>query len=598
MDEKPNVVFVLTDDQGYGELGCHGNPVIKTPHMDQLHGESVRFTNFHVGPTCAPTRAGLMAGHYHNSTGVWHTIGGRSLLRKDEHSIARAFADQGYATGLFGKWHLGDNAPYRPQDRGFQEVVTHGGGGVGNTPDHWGNNYNDDAYAVNGEWSQFEGYCTDVWFREALKFIEYHRDRPFLCFITTNAPHSPYIVDERYSDPYVDQVETQDADELHPADEPHPRANFYGMITCIDENLGLLRRRLRDLGIERNTILIFMTDNGTSGGATLDEDQFVIGGYNAGMRGIKGSEYEGGHRVPFFLHWPAGGLTEGRDVAELAANVDVMPTLMELCGIDPEGHDFDGRSLVPLLRGEGVDWPDRIMVTDSQRIAYPIKWRKSSTMTNRWRLINGVELYDMATDPGQRRDVAPEHPDVVAALHEGYERWWDNVSQQFDETIPIPIGTEEGQSVLLNSHDWRNDPVECAWNQSQVRAGLECNGYWEIEVAVSGRYRFELRRWPREEDRAIVEGIPGELVSYLDIKQGYGGGRAIPLVTARIQVAGYEDVRHITAGDKGIVFTMDLDAGETRLQTILSDAHGSATGADTGVSIGAYYVYVERLPGP
>ena len=586
MDERPNVVFVLTDDQGYGELGCHGNAVIRTPHMDQLYGESVRFTNFHVGPTCAPTRAGLMTGHYHNSTGVWHTIGGRSLLRRDEYSIARAFSDCGYVTGLFGKWHLGDNAPYRPQDRGFQEVVTHGGGGVGNTPDHWGNNYNDDAYAVNGEWRQFGGYCTDVWFGEALRFIECQRDRPFLCFITTNAPHSPYIVDDAYSVPYVDQVETRD------------RANFYGMITCIDENLGLLRQRLRNLGIERNTILIFMTDNGTSGGATLDEDQFVIGGYNAGMRGIKGSEYEGGHRVPFFLHWPAGGLTEGRDVAELTANVDVMPTLMELCGMDPEGHVFDGRSLVPLLRGEKADWPDRIMVTDSQRIAYPIKWRKSSTMTNRWRLINGIELYDMSTDPGQRRDVASEHPDVVAALRKGYERWWDKVSQQFDDTIPIPIGAEEGQSVLLNSHDWRNDPVMCAWNQSQVRAGLECNGYWEIEVAVSGRYRFELRRWPREEDRPIVEGIPGELVSYRDIREGYGGGRAISLVSARIQVAGQEDVRRIAAGDKGIVFTLDLDAGETRLQTALSDADGAAGETDTGASIGAYYVYVERLPGP
>lgn len=152
-------------------------------------------------------------------------------------------------------------------------------------------------------------------------------------------------------------------------------------------------------------------------------------------------------------------------------------------------------------------------------------------------------------------------------------------------------------SVLLNSHDWRNDPVECAWNQSQVRAGLECNGYWEIEVAVSGRYRFELRRWPREEDRPIVEGIPGELVSYRDIKQGYGGGRAIPLVTAGIQVADYEDARRIAADDKGIVFTMDLSAGETRLQTTLSDADGAAGGADTGGSIGAYYVYVDRLPG-
>ena len=578
MSTQPNIVFVLTDDQGYGELGCHGNRAIQTPHMDQLHRESIRFTNYHVGPTCAPTRAGLMTGHYHNSTGVWHTIGGRSLLRRNEYSMAQAFSDHGYVTGLFGKWHLGDNSPYRPQDRGFQEVISHGGGGVGNTPDYWRNNYNDDVYAVNGEWLPFQGYCTDIWFHEALKFIERHKDRPFLCFITTNAPHLPYIVNERYSEPYIDKVEAPD------------RANFYGMISCIDENLGRLRERLGDWGIADDTILIFMTDNGTSGGASLDEDQFVVGGYNAGMRGIKGSEYEGGHRVPFFLHWPAGGLAEGRDVPELAANVDLMPTLMEMCGIDRKGHEYDGQSLVPLLRSESTDWPDRIIVTDSQRIAHPIKWRKSATMTNRWRLINGIELYDLLADPGQRHDVASEYPKVVATLREGYEKWWEKVSEQFDGTVPIPIGTEEAQTVLLNSHDWRNDPVVCAWNQSLIREGLECNGYWEIEVATPGRYRFEQRRWPREEDRPIVEGIPGEWVSYRDIKEGYGGGRAIPLIAARIEVGDSAVASPITPDDKSIVFTVTLNAGETRLHTYLSDTHGN--------TIGAYYVYVEWLPVP
>ncbi len=586
MDEKPNVVFVVTDDQGYGELGCHGNPVIKTPCMDELYSESVRLTDYHVGPTCAPTRAGLLTGHYHNSTGVWHTIGGRSLLRQDEYSLADAFSENGYVTGIFGKWHLGDNYPYRPQDRGFQDVVTHGGGGVGNTPDYWGNNYNDDHYAVNGAWTPFEGYCTDIWFNQALNFIEHNRDQPFFCYIPTNAPHSPYIVDETYSDPYVGHVETQD------------RANFYGMITCIDENLGILRQKLEEWGLTENTILIFMTDNGTSGGATLDEDQFVVGGYNAGMRGIKGSEYEGGHRVPLFIHWPAGGLTEGRDVSTLTANVDMMPTLLALCGIDAGDHEFDGRSLVPLLYGDAADretdeWPDRILVTDSQRVAHPIKWRKSSTMTNRWRLINGEELYDIRTDPAQKHDVAAAHPDVVARLHGGYETWWKKVSQQFDGTIPIPIGTNAeaaatgDNAVCLNSHDWRNDPVLCAWNQSLVRAGLACNGYWEIDVPTPGSYRFELRRWPRQENRPIVEGIPGELVSYRDIKDGYGGGRALPFVTAKITVAGYEATKPIGPGDKAITFDVDLNAGEARLQTYLSDSEGN--------TIGAYYVYVERL---
>ncbi|MBI3972237.1 MAG: sulfatase-like hydrolase/transferase, partial [Chloroflexi bacterium] len=173
--ERPNVVFVLTDDQGYGDLGCHGNPYIRTPHLDRLYAESVRLTDYHVGPTCSPTRAGLMTGHYANSTGVWHTIGGRSLLRRGERTMAEVFAAAGYTTGMFGKWHLGDAYPYRPQDRGFQDVITHGGGGVGNTPDYWGNNYNDDTYCHNGTWEPFEGYCTDVWFANALRFIERNR---------------------------------------------------------------------------------------------------------------------------------------------------------------------------------------------------------------------------------------------------------------------------------------------------------------------------------------------------------------------------------------------------------------------------------------
>ena len=575
MPNQPNIIFILTDDQGYGELGCHGNPVIKTPHLDHLHSDSVRLTNYHVGPTCAPTRAGLMTGHFHNSTGVWHTIGGRSLLRQDEYSIANVFSDAGYRTGLFGKWHLGDNYPYRPQDRGFHETATHGGGGVGNTPDYWGNNYNDDHYALKGEWTPFEGYCTDIWFNEGLKFIERNKDVPFFCFITTNAPHGPFIVDDSYSRQYDGQVESGS------------RANFYGMITCIDENVGALRRRIDELGLTDNTILIFMTDNGTAHGAKSGEGQFIENGYNAGMRGTKGSEYEGGHRVPFFVHWPAGGLTEGRDVPELTANVDIMPTLMDLCGIPADDRAFDGTNIASLIRGDANDWPDRTLVTDSQRVTTPEKWRKSATMTQRWRLINGEELYDILADPGQTKDVAKDHPDVVAQLRDDYETWWSQVSRQFDGTVPIPIGHENEPSMRLNAHDWRNPEAECAWNQSQVRAGTSCNGYWEIDIAVAGTYRFELRRWPNEEDRSLSAGIEGELKSYGDIKDGYGGGAALHITRARLKVSDYEAETDVTGGEKGVTFTTDLNAGETEIQTWFDLKDGS--------SIGAYYVYIDRI---
>lgn len=571
---RPNVVLVLTDDQGYGDLGCHGNPILKTPHLDRLHADSVRLTDYHVGPTCAPTRAGLMTGHYANSTGVWHTIGGRSLLRQHEVSMADFFRHGGYRTGLFGKWHLGDNVPYRPQDRGFDNVVTHGGGGVGQTPDYWGNNYVDDVYWTGSAFRKFAGYCTEVWFREAMRFIDANRDRPFFCYIPTNAPHSPHIVPPAYSEPYL-------------AATPHrDRANYYGMVSNIDANVGVLRAFLEEIGLSHDTIFIFMTDNGSGGGLEVDADNFVTSGFNAGMRGKKNSEYDGGHRVPCFIHWPAGGLTGGRDVTRLSANVDLLPTLMDLCNLgDPAQHDFDGRSLAPLLHNPEVEWPDRIMVTDSQRLAYPIKWRKSAVMTDRWRLVNGEELYDMAADPGQREDVAAARPDLVDLLRAGYEAWWEKVSRQFDAEIPIPLGGDEHE-VLLTTHDWRNEECECAWNQSLIRQGIRCNGYWEVDVVHAGRYRFELRRWPREEDIPLTAGLPGEPVPFEELTAlgGYGGGSAIPVQSASIRIAGMEATRQLAFDTHAVCFELELPAGPAHLQT-----HFAVSEDD---SLGAYYVYV------
>ena len=323
---KPNIVVVLTDDQGYGDLGCHGNAVIKTPSLDKFYEQSVRFEQFHVGTTCAPTRAGLLTGLNCNRTGVWHTIGGASLLRRDVVTLPEVLQEHGYATGLFGKWHLGDDYPYRPQDRGFQQTVYHRGGGLAQISDHWGNNYVDDTLLVNGEPKKFKGYCTDVFFTEAMKFIKANKDKPFLCFITPNAPHSPYNVEKKYRDLYAGE------------DMPDDRKRFYGMITNIDENFQRLRGFLKEQDLEDDTILIFMTDNGTAKGADYDEQMFISGGYNAGMRGIKASAYEGGHRVPFFLRYPAGGISEGKDVSCLTNYADLMPSLLDFCGVGITGN--------------------------------------------------------------------------------------------------------------------------------------------------------------------------------------------------------------------------------------------------------------------
>ena len=604
--DRPNVVVVLTDDQGYGDLSCHGNPVVKTPHIDALHACSIRLTDYHVGPTCAPTRAGLLTGHYANSTGVWHTIGGRSLLRADEISMADFFKSSGYATGIFGKWHLGDNAPYRPQDRGFETVVVHGGGGVGQTPDYWGNNYFDDSYWDGERHTRFDGYCTDVWFQEALNFIERNRHIPFFCYIPTNAPHSPHLVDPVFSDPYVPLTPNQE------------RANYFGMLANIDENVGGLRRRLSELGLAENTIFIFMTDNGSAGGVDVDEEQFVTSGFNAGMRGKKGSEYDGGHRVPFFLHWPAGGFNTGRDLERVTANIDILPTLIEMCGLkNEECREFDGRSLLPLLRGESgasrgsgdsgsISWPQRALVTDSQRLAHPLKWRKSAVMTDRWRLVNGRELYEIKSDPQQGHDLASAHPHVAAQLCEAYETWWARVSRQFDEDIPIAIGGPDARRLRLNTHDWRNEACECAWNQSFVRQGLICNGHWELNVVVAGAYRFVLRRWPIEENAPIAAGLPGgqptpfgQLRLDQDLEENgqgaslkervrWGGGIALPVRRARIAVAGQEASATVGRSDDGIAFTLSLPAGETHLQTWFE--------LEDGADLGAYYVYVEQIP--
>jgi len=566
VSEKPNVLFIITDDQGYGDLGCHGNTIINTPNIDKLHSQSIRFTNFHVGPTCAPTRAGIMTGRYCNSTGVWHTVGGRSLLRDSEITMADIFQDNDYRTGMFGKWHLGDNYPFRPHDRGFEKALYHGGGGISQTPDYWQNDYFDDTFFRNGVTESFKGYCTDVWFDEALKFIEKKSDRPFFCYLSTNAPHSPFRVLPEYSDQYNGKV-------------PDFRSRFYGMITNIDENISRLRVKLSELGIAENTIVIFMTDNGTAAGCNIDEQNYVTNGFNAGMRGKKSSEYDGGHRVPMFIHWPKGNLVKGRDIEELSANIDLLPTLVELCGLKKvEDSKFHGISLMPFIREENQPLLERVIVTDSQRVEHPIKWKQSATMTQKWRLINGNELYDIQLDPEQRHDVSLQYQDIVHNLRQHYETWWDIVSTRFDEECPIIIGSPQEKCTVLTSHDWHGERQ--AWNQGQVRNGLECNGYWSINIEDDGEFVFELRRWPKEENRPIRAGIPGEKIDL------FSGGKELMITSAKIVVGNHEQVVKVGPLAKSVDFRLFVRSGPTRLKTYFNNKEGTL--------LGAYYVYVTK----
>ena len=549
--DRLNVVLVMTDDQGYGDLGFHGNEMIQTPHLDQLAQQSARFTNFHVDPTCSETRAALMTGRYASRAGVWHTIMGRSILRSDEKTMADVFAANGYRTGIFGKWHLGDCYPYRPQDRGFGEVLVHGGGGVGQTPDYWGNDYFDDAYFRNGQPEKQAGYCTDVFFRAGMRFIEENQDRPFFCYIPTNAPHGPFRVDEKYSRPYLAQ------------NVPPAMAKFYGMITNIDENMGKLLAKLDALGLREKTLLIFMTDNGTAAGnprRKAEPEQWP--GFNAGMRAQKGSQYDGGHRVPCFVSGPvvASGVGPG-EIDVLAAHFDLLPTLIDVCGLQgPPDVRFDGRSLKPLLSGAGA-WPERTLLVHSQRIDHPQKWRKSAVMTERWRLIDGQELYEIAKDPGQQQDVAGANPEVVQSLRSHYEAWWDDISERFDEYVAMPLGSAEANPTTLTCHDWHAESVP--WHHDQVRRDPASNGFWAVDVKRAGRYEFTLRLRPAGVDYPLEAG------------------------TARVQVGDAEAEAPIKAGAAAVTVALDLQPGEARLQTSLREENRGERGA--------FFVEVKRV---
>ncbi|MBA3313022.1 MAG: arylsulfatase [Planctomycetaceae bacterium] len=554
-ERRPNVVVVITDDQGYGDLSCHGNKELRTPNMDALHADSVRLSNFHVDPTCAPTRSALMTGKYSRRVGVWHTVMGRSFLAPEETTLAERFGEAGYRTAIFGKWHLGDNYPLRPQDQGFQHVLVHGGGGVGQTPDHWGNDYFDDTYLRNGHLETFDGYCTDVWFGEATKWLEANKDDPCFLYLATNAPHSPYDVAESYSEPFKN------------AGVPSPRAEFYGMIVNIDENLGRFRSRLDDLGLAENTIFVFITDNGTAAGHQK-------GGFNAGMRGNKGSEYEGGHRVPCFIRWPAGGISGGHGLDALTAHVDLVPTLCSLAGfpIDLE-EDLDGTDLSFWLRHrEDVPcapvWPgDRTLVVESQRIDHPQKWRKSAVMTQRWRLVDQNELYDMNVDPGQQHDVSSRHPDVVRELQKEYERWWEHVSDRNEDYVRIVLGSDAAPNAELTAHDWHplsGEIHDVPWSQSAtIEKDPPSNGFWAVEFAQPGRYEFRLRRRPASHPVAVKA------------------------TKATVEAGGVSETASVDPESGAAVVTLDLPAGPAKLQTTL-------TGTD-GQTRGAYYLEVERV---
>ena len=559
--DKPNVIIVLPDDQGYGDFAGHGNPRLKTPELDRFRDEAVRLTDFHVAPMCTPTRAQLLTGRDALDNGAMNVSSGRTLLRQDLPTMANVFAEAGYRTGIFGKWHLGDNYPYRPQDRGFEETLWFPSSHIGSSSDAWNNDYFNDRYQHNGKLEQFQGYCTDVFFGEAMKWIRARRaaGEPFFAYIPLNAAHGPLFVEDKYREPYRDL--------------PPNVASFFGMIANIDENVGALDRMLRETGLRDNTILIFFTDNGGTAGVNF---------YNAGMTGSKVTLWEGGHRVPLFIRWPQGGIGGGRDVAELTQAQDLLPTLIELCGLrTPPGADFDGVSLAGLLRGQTDSLADRMLVVQFSRMdVQKPQWGDAAILWNKWRLLHLTRLYDVSSDLAQQRNVAAEHPEVAALMRAHYEQWWREVQPRLDSYLPVHIGSDQENPALLSPTEWADSFLD---QSRQVRAGIQRNGIWHIFVEQPGQYEFTLRRWPRDVDAPMRAGLPPH-----DGEDGdYPAGVALPIARAKLKVRYAEMSKPVGSDDQEVKFTTQLGYGRTLLQTWFHDESGNEL-------CGAYYVYVER----
>ena len=564
---RPNIIFVLTDDQGYGDLSCLGNPILKTPVLDRLHADSVRLTDFHVAPMCTPTRGELMTGQDALRNGATFVCMGRSLLRADLPTMADILADNGYHTGHFGKWHLGDNYPYRPQDRGFHETIHHPAFGITSAADYYGNDYFDDHYRHKDEIRQYMGYCTDVWFEEAMRWMQgcHKRNEPFFAYIATNAPHGPYWVPDEYRQPYLDGIKRDEA-------------SFFGMIANIDENMAQLEKFLLDNDIRDNTILIFMTDNGTAMGEGI---------YNAGMRGRKTSLFEGGHRVPCFIRWPAAGLEGGRDVGGVTRGVDILPTLIDLCDLHaPDGWTCDGLSLAEHVRRPDKAVADRTSIVqyghanEGARTGFTGRDR-AAVMWGRWRLVDGRELYNIGEDPGQQQDVAQSNPELVKRLRGQYGAWWDGVSDTLASYQSLTIGADAENPARLCSCDW-------AWvyadNQRGMRGPVMDSGTWHVDAARAGLYSFTLRRWPEESGLGISDPAP--------VMQGVDGswpaGKALPVASAWLQVGRSEQMLPVPPDATAQTFEMAVERGPTTVKSWWHDKQGSPLA-------GAYYLTAERL---
>jgi arylsulfatase A-like enzyme len=552
--ERPNILVIVADDMGYGDLGVHGNPKIKTPNLDKFADESVRLKNFYVSPVCAPTRASLLTGRYNFRTGVVDTYLGRAMMHPDEVTLAEMLGAAGYRTGIFGKWHLGDNAPLRPIDQGFQEALVIKGGGIGQPSDPpGGSSYFDPILQHNGAGRRYQGYCSDIFAHAAIEFMEKSGGRPFFAYLAFNCVHEPLEAPLRELDDYRNMnLSPSEFPKLGP---PIPKAfaptsltiaKVYAMITNIDTNVGKVLKALDSTGKVGDTIVVFLTDNGPA--------QFR---FNAGLRGAKGSVYDGGIHVPCYIRWPRH-FPAGLVVDRTAAHIDIVPTLLDACGVKPPPHvKLDGKSLLPLWLGrQTAGWKDRTLFFQWHRGDRPEVGRAFAARTQNYKLLRrepiegakGVpplELYDMEHDPLELQSVAAAHRDVVSKLFAEYKAWFHDVgsSRGFDP-VRIELGGTRENPTILTRQDWRGP--RAGWNVNDL-------GYWEVDVARAGRFDITLHALPRRFPTRAHVRLGGA-----HVEEDLGPGQTECVFTAVTLCAGPGRLEAWIEGNKTTAGVLDL----------------------------------------
>ena len=490
-NKKPNVIIIITDDQGFGDLGINENPNIITPNIDQFASESIQFDNFFVSPVCAPTRASLMTGRYSLRTGVRDTYNGGAIMSNTETTIAEILKEADYSTGIFGKWHLGDNYPFRPSEQGFDESIIHLAGGIGQVGDftnyYKGNtSYFDPILWKNNKKNQYDGYCSDIFAENAVKFIEKNKNKPFFCYLSFNAPHTPLQVPKKYYnmykdlDPEVGFMDESLASKMSEKDKEDAR-RIYGMVTNIDDNIGKVLNKLTELGIEEETIIIFMTDNGPQ--------QFR---YNSNMKGLKGTVYNGGTRVPFYIKY-AEKFKNSKVINRMSAHIDVLPTILELCNLKiPSDRKIDGQSLVPLINSKPFN--DRHLFSYWTR-RFPEKYINMSIQNDNYKLVgnndyNGkikdFELYDLIADPLESKNVINQNIEIAKSFKIEMDNSIDDLlsSENIKNPPRIIIGSEFENPTVLNRNDASGE--RGIWAQNDIYS------YWKVNFK-KGTYDFKFK---------------------------------------------------------------------------------------------------------